>query len=101
LTEATLLASNTDPQTSHDAADLAISKAAVVRRRVFDIFANFPNGLTDEEMTGHYFYFEEQLGWDQVNHETPRKRRSQLSGAGRLIPTGDRRRGQMVWSVNA
>lgn len=96
-------ARTTDPDTSHEAA--AATETSEVRRRVFAIFREHAEGLTDEELLAFYARtFPE--GSSLESRSSPRKRRSDLARAGLLVDSGMRRtltsgRRGVVWAIPA
>jgi hypothetical protein len=93
------LARTTDPTTSHDAAQFSLDKAPLLQQRIYEILADFPEGLTDDEITDMYELSASLQGWEPVLHDTPRKRRSDLTNRGVVIPTGRRRNHKNVWAL--
>lgn len=94
-----LLARPTDPTTSHDAAVKAESNAALVRNRVLEIMADYPDGITDDELTDAYELTTSLRDWEPVHVDTPRKRRSDLVRLGLVRATLARRSGKTVWTI--
>lgn len=77
----------TDPITSHMAADSNTNRQAVEDHVAF-LFAEF-GFMTDEELTARYF---SDPGAPAAHHDSPRKRRSDLTGSGKVIPVPEMRR---------
>lgn len=76
-----------DPITSHLAAD-SNGNRALVQQAVLQLFSNKSFGLTDEEMTRLYFGSSHAPA---THTDSPRKRRSELTGRGLLIDCGIKR----------
>lgn len=74
----------TDPETSIDAAVKSGKELSRMQRIVFTLFNTLADddgpGLTDSELCRRYEHFRDVCGWPVVRYETPRKRRSDLSG---------------------
>jgi hypothetical protein len=90
-----------DPDTSRAAAySLTQADVTEVQRRVLAILGHHPEGLTDEELLHEYMR-------DHVTAESsPRKRRHDLTQAGFIADTGQRRplvsgRHGIVWKLVA
>lgn len=47
--------------------------------------------FTDSELNNYYSRLWEPMGWPQVRHDTPRKRRSELTALGLLADSGLKR----------
>lgn len=68
--------------------------------RQFWLVGNF----TDSELNAYYSSVWQRFGWPQVRHDTPRKRRSELSNLGLLADSGVKRpngfgRDERVWTI--
>jgi len=88
----------TDPQTSVDAA-FSIQDATENQQRVYVIHLTHPKGLTDEELLVIYRGL-----YGVCAESTPRKRRHDLTVAGYIVDSGERRllrsgRFGIVWTV--
>jgi hypothetical protein len=102
-TSAPPLARATDPATSRLAAAqlspeaLSIQKAAIV-----ELLTEHPRD--DRELTVAYFNLAESRGWPVTDFDSIRKRRSQLTQAGKVIAVGTHvgrlHREVNVWGVN-
>ena len=60
--------------------------------------------FTDTELCAFYAHSWERLGWPKVRHESPRKRRSELTNLGLLTDSGVKRpngfgRDERVWTL--
>ena len=77
----------TDPITSHMAADSNTNRQAVEDHVAF-LFAEF-GFMTDEELTARYF---SDPGAPAAHHDSPRKRRSDLTGKGAVVDVPNARR---------
>jgi hypothetical protein len=90
----------TDPDTSHDAA-FSIADATVNQQRVYVIhLTQGQRGLTDEEQLAIY-----RSIYGMCAESTPRKRRHDLTRAGILVDSGERRllrsgRFGIVWKLH-
>jgi hypothetical protein len=98
-------ARTTDPETSRAAAD-RVADATVVQQRVVAIYRQHPEGLTDEELIALYARTFATDSRSIESKASPRKRRSDLTRAGILIDSGERRqltsgRRGVVWTVAA
>jgi hypothetical protein len=96
-------ARRSDPMTSHMAADKSASGLSEMKQRILDLFSQL-GGMTDSELNKVYLANAEIRGWAPVRHDTPRKRRSDLSSAGLLVSTGETRVNgfgspEQVWQV--
>jgi hypothetical protein len=80
-------ARTSDPITSHLAADSTGNKA-LVQQAVLSLFSNKSFGLTDEEMSRLYIHSADAPA---THTDSPRKRRSELSGRGLLVDVGIKR----------
>lgn len=91
-------ARTSDIATSHEAALTALESAPIIEQRIYEIFKDFPDGLTDDELTDAYELSASLSDWELVDHDTPRKRRSDLKNAG-LVEAypGQRRNKKQVW----
>lgn len=92
-------ARTTDTETSQAGADHAANIATLIQHRVWELFNGKSEfGLTDSEMTRDYFLAQDTLGWDEVDIDTPRKRRSELTQRGLVVKLpGVRRNGKQAW----
>jgi|SRR5262245_31791521 len=93
----------TDPDTSHAAA-WSIVDATEIQRRVYGLYRRSPAGLTDEELLAVYARTYDVNGRSLESRASPRKRRSDLTRAGVLVDSGERRplssgRCGVVWKV--
>lgn len=81
-------AKRNDPATSFHAAKVALKSSKRIKQAVLDIFSDVsPDGLIDEEL--------QEIARERgLNPETARKRRSDLSGEGRLVWNGKYRNAQ-------
>lgn len=82
LGDDTARARRTDPETSHAAADSNTNRAEVEQfvLHLFDLYRY----LTDQELTTLYFT---EPSHPAAHDDSPRKRRSDLAKAGRLVQT--------------
>ena len=92
-----------DPITSHMAADRSSTALSETQIHVLDLFIEH-GAMTDSELNDAYQVKAERLGWKQVRPDTPRKRRSDLSGKGLLKNSGMTRPNafgslEVVWEV--
>lgn len=95
-------ARRSDPETSHDAGMRAARTAPLVEERVYSILLDYPDGLTDDELTDAYELSASLSGWEPVKPDTPRKRRSDLTNDGRVVMVpGQKRDRKHIWKVNA
>jgi hypothetical protein len=92
----TARARKTDPLTSHEAADSNQTRL-LVEAVVFNLLSKKP--MTDEELTDAYGEGDFPL----AHHDSPRKRRSDLSKRGALYIVGKRPsasgRASIVWGI--
>lgn len=79
-----------DPETSHMAADLSQQSVKSVRERVLDILTQC-GPLAAFEVCAVYAKRAEFFGWRKVTHESPRKRLSDLKTDGLVFETGTTR----------
>ena len=96
-------ARTSDPDTSTAAALMV--DATEVQRRVYLIFREHPDGLTDEALVGLYAK-QYPVARSLESRSSPRKRRSDLARAGILVDSGNRRlltsgRYGVVWTLVA
>lgn len=95
-------ARTSDPDTSRVAA-FAVDDATEVQRRVYALHRQHPEGLTDEQLIA--LYARDYAGARSLESKaSPRKRRSDLTNAGVLVDSGERRmltsgRRGVVWKV--
>jgi hypothetical protein len=97
-----VLARSTDPITS----DLAVPSADKLTKMQAIVLSIFDErgDLTDSELNDFYANHREARGWPEARHETPRKRRSDLSSRNLLVDTLLKRRNdenglEVVWGI--
>ena len=94
-------ARNTDPQTSHDAAE-SVKNLSETQSRILNLFELPNNGYTDEELISSYF---KHYGyWFPASDASIRSRRAELVKRGELRDSGQKRltklgRGTTVWTT--
>lgn len=82
------LARNSDPLTSHVAGE-SLDSDVLTRQQaaILEILADYPQGLTDRELTVKYFSHAEKNGWPITEPDSIRKRRSTLTSRRLVVAT--------------
>lgn len=80
----------TDPETSHLAADKSQRTVHTVRDRVLQLLAD-RGPMAAFEVCDEYAERVRRAGWARVHHESPRKRMSDMKRDGLLVETGETR----------
>lgn len=96
-------ARNTDPGTSHAAADSVRGITSTIRERVGALLEANPGGLTHDQIIGEYRKYSVRLGWPAASDSSIRTRVSELvtDGEAEKVPdaSGKSRSGRpmLLW----
>lgn len=97
-----VVARNTDPETSHEAA-ASVSQITETHERILRIFSDCYE-LTDEHLATEWLTYGTHLGWPPISPSGLRSRRAELVARGKLRDSGRRsitrsNRSTIIWEI--